>query len=136
VADVSLSRRARLPPGGGRTSEPRIEFGILGPLEVRGADGPLPLKGARRLAVLAYLLLHGNQVVSSERLVDELWGEAASAAAANALQAHVSQLRKLLDGAGAGGLLETRSPGYRLAVAPGALDRDRFEELAGRGRAA
>src|SRR4051812_19647619 len=110
----------------------RIEFGILGPLEVRGSNGPLPLKGAKRRAVLAYLLLHANEVVPAERLVDELWGDGGTAVSANALQAQVSHLRKLLGA----GVLETHPPGYRLSVEPGALDRDRFAELFERGRAA
>ena len=52
-----------------------MEYRVLGPLEVRGDDGPLPLGGAKQRALLALLLLNANRVVSRERLIDELWGE-------------------------------------------------------------
>ena len=52
-----------------------MEFRLLGPLEVRAGDGPLPLGGAKQRALLALLLLNANRVVSRERLIDELWGE-------------------------------------------------------------
>ena len=52
-----------------------MEYRVLGPLEVRGDDGPLPLGGAKQRALLALLLLNANRVVSRERLIDELWGD-------------------------------------------------------------
>jgi DNA-binding SARP family transcriptional activator len=105
-----------------------MEFRILGPLEVVD-DGrrPVPLAGAKQRALLAMLLLHANQVVSSERLLDELWGERLPRSGAGAVQVRVSQLRKAL---GSGGrLLETRAPGYLLRVEPEQLDLGRFERL-------
>src|SRR5207244_516967 len=78
------------------------------------------------------LLLEANHAVSADRLIDALWGDHPPDTAKNTLQVYVSQLRKLLPE----GALETVSPGYRLAVAPDALDLARFEELAQQGRAA
>jgi DNA-binding SARP family transcriptional activator/streptogramin lyase len=80
---------------------------------------------------LAYLLLHRNELVPSDRLIDELWAENPPATAGKILQNAVSQLRKDL---GEGRLL-TRPPGYLLRVDPGELDVERFEALAERGRA-
>ena len=77
-----------------------MDFRILGPLEVLDGDGPVALPGPRQRNLLAFLLLHVNQVVSSDRLIEELWpGEAPEQGAAT-LQASVSRLRKAL-GAGA-----------------------------------
>jgi len=112
-----------------------MEFRILGPLEIGDGDRPLRLAGARQRALLALLLLHPNEVVSSDRLIDELWGEESPEKAANALQARVSQLRKALGPVG-GEILLTRSPGYLLRVEPGELDVEHFELLVGEGRRA
>src|SRR5215217_6384736 len=109
-----------------------MDFRILGPLDVRDDDRPVALGGARQRALLALLLLHANEAVSSDRLVDELWGGAALGEGSKALQVAVSRLRKAI---GSGALL-TRKPGYELRVRPGELDLDRFERLAAEGRAA
>ena len=77
------------------------------------------------------LLLHAGEVVSSDRMVDELWGERPPADAQTALQQHVSRLRKLLE---PHSVLVTRKPGYMLELAPEAIDLERFRRLAGRGR--
>ena len=74
-----------------------MDFRILGPLEVHSGADPVTLGGAKQRAVLAVLLLHPNEVVSSERLIAELWGERPPETAATALQGHVSALRKLLE---------------------------------------
>jgi DNA-binding SARP family transcriptional activator len=88
--------------------------------------------------VLGILLLHADQVVSSDRLVDELWGERAPATAANAVQVYVSQLRKLLQPGGsrasATGALLTRGRGYQLAVSEAAYDLRTFEARWNEGR--
>jgi DNA-binding SARP family transcriptional activator len=102
-----------------------VEFRILGPLEVRSDDRSLQLGGAKPRAVLAILLTRANEVVSRDRLIDELWGENPPATAVNVLQGYVSDLRKAL---GSGGLV-TRAPGYMVAVEPGELDLHRFERL-------
>ena len=73
-----------------------MEFGILGPLEVVEQGRALPLGGARQRTLLALLLTHANEVVSADRLIDELWGATPPQSSANALQYHVSQLRKAL----------------------------------------
>jgi DNA-binding SARP family transcriptional activator len=106
----------------------KMEFRILGPLEVLDGDRTLDLPGQRQRGLLALLLLHANQVVSSSRLVEELWPEeAASESRAGALQASVSRLRKSL-GPGAE-LLVTLPTGYMIRLAPEQLDLDRFERL-------
>ena len=103
-----------------------MEFRILGPLEVVVDGERLPPLGRKQRSLLALLLLHANEVVSSDRLIDELWPEESESAAA-ALQASVSRLRKAL-GAGAG-ILETSAPGYVLRPGPGQLDLHAFEQL-------
>jgi DNA-binding SARP family transcriptional activator len=114
-----------------------MDYGILGPLEVRTRDRVVPLRGARQRELLAVLLLHANQIVSSDRLIDDLWEGDPPPTAAKMIQNGVSQLRKLLEpegGAAGEPLLVTRSPGYLLRVEPGELDADRFEALAAEGR--
>src|SRR5690348_782968 len=104
-----------------------MEFLILGPLEVVDGDRPLTLKGPRLRALLVLLLTSANEVVSADRLVDELWGGAEPPrAAGNALQYHVSQLRKALAPENP---IETREPGYLIKVEPGQLDLLCFEQL-------
>jgi len=73
-----------------------VEFRILGPLEVVDGDRLLTLRGSRLRTLLVLLLTSANDVVSSDRLIDELWGAEPPRAASNALQYHVSQLRKAL----------------------------------------
>jgi DNA-binding SARP family transcriptional activator len=111
-----------------------LDFRILGPLEVRAEDTPLPLGGAKQRVVLAVLLLDAGQVVSRDRLIDALWGEAPPLTARHTLDAYVSRLRKLL-GDEPDRLL-TRAPGYVLQVEPGAVDLQRFERLMEAGSAA
>jgi YVTN family beta-propeller protein len=112
-----------------------MDFRILGPLEVLSEERVLDVGGGKQRSVLALLLLHANEVVSSDRLIDELWPDEPPPSAAKIIQVHVSRLRKALDGVGEAILL-TRGPGYVLRVAPGQLDRDRFRGLLEEGRAA
>jgi predicted ATPase/DNA-binding SARP family transcriptional activator len=114
---------------GGSAVEALLEFGILGPLEVRRNGRVVPLHGRKQRALLALLLLRANEVVSRERLIDELWSDEPPETATNTLQVHVSQLRKALagDGVDAAATLATRPPGYVLSVLPGHVDADRFE---------
>jgi DNA-binding SARP family transcriptional activator/ABC-type transport system substrate-binding protein len=102
-----------------------MQFHLLGPLEARNGGGDVDLGGARQRAVLTLLLLHRREVVSVERLIDELWGDEPPPTAAKTVQVYVSRLRKAMGD----GQLETHGHGYRLAVEPGALDIDRFESL-------
>ena len=102
-----------------------MEFRLLGPLEVVDGDRLLALGGVKPRSLLALLLLHANEVVSTDRLIDELWGDEPPATAAKSVQVHVSRLRKEL---GEDRLL-TRAPGYVLRVSPSELDLARFEQL-------
>jgi SARP family transcriptional regulator, regulator of embCAB operon len=116
-----------------------LEFRVLGPLEVWREGRPIKLGGGRQRGLLAALLLRANEVVPSERLIEELYGGDPAGTAANALQAMVSRLRRLLEpGAGTGGdtVVVTRAPGYLLRVEPQQVDLARFERLAAEGRAA
>jgi YVTN family beta-propeller protein len=99
-----------------------MEFRILGPLEVRNGGRPVEIGGPKQRALLAVLLLHANEVVSSDELIDALWEEAAPPTATKTLQAHVSRLRKALGD----GRLETRGHGYLLHVGGGELDAEAF----------
>jgi DNA-binding SARP family transcriptional activator len=103
-----------------------VEFRILGPLEVVDGDRPLTLKGSRLRALLVLLLTSANELVSADRLIDELWGARTPRAATNALQYHVSQLRKAL---ASEGLIVTREPGYLIRLERDQLDLLRFEQL-------
>ncbi|HEY6759116.1 MAG TPA: AfsR/SARP family transcriptional regulator [Baekduia sp.] len=107
------------------------EFRILGPLEVIADEGPIGVTGTRQRALLAILLLHAGEVVSGDRLMDELWGDAPPDAGTAALRVRVSQLRRALGPAGA--LLVTRPPGYALALDDEQLDLRRFERLVEEG---
>jgi DNA-binding SARP family transcriptional activator/class 3 adenylate cyclase len=116
-----------------------MDFRILGPLEVYDGDRPLGLGGTRQRALLGMLLLHANEVVSSDRLVEELWAGEAGQEGSKALQVAVSRLRKVLEpgrAAGRGGIVVTRPPGYELHLDPHGLDLTRFEALVAEGREA
>ena len=116
-----------------------LEFRLLGPLEVWREGRPLRLGGERQRALLALLLLHANEVVPSERLIEELFDDA-SDTGANALQVGVSRLRRLLGNGrasnGDAGVVVTRPPGYLLRVEPEQLDVALFERLLAQGRRA
>ncbi len=107
-----------------------MEFRILGPLEVEEEGRLLNLGGAKQRSVLAFLLLHANEVVSRDRLINELWGDEAPETAATAVQVHVSQLRKALGR----DVIVTQSPGYLIRVQEGELDLERFERLVAEAR--
>jgi DNA-binding SARP family transcriptional activator len=106
-----------------------VEFRVLGPLEVVEDGRALALGGARQRALLAILLTRANEVVSTDRLIDDLWGDAPPKTAANTIQFYVSQLRKALGA----DRIATRAPGYAIRVEPGELDLERFERLAEAG---
>lgn len=108
-----------------------MEFRILGPLEVVDGDRPLALGGERQRALLALLLTRANEVVSTDRLIDELWGMRPPKQALNTIQYYISQLRKTL---GADRIV-TRAPGYMIRVEPDELDLARFERLSQDGSA-
>ncbi len=110
------------------------DFRILGPLEVAQSGQLVSLTGARQRALLAILLLHVGEAVSTDRLIDELWGDEPPETGSTALRVRVSQLRRALGPAGE--LLVTRSPGYAMALAPEQLDLRRFERLVEAGAVA
>jgi DNA-binding SARP family transcriptional activator/streptogramin lyase len=107
-----------------------MEFRILGPLEVVDEERPVVLQRGKQLALLAYLLLHPNELVSTDRLIDALWGERPPPTAGKILQNAVSQLRRALGD----DRLVTQAPGYRFRLDQGELDLHRFEQLAQEGR--
>jgi predicted ATPase len=118
------------------SGETQLEFRLLGPLEARAADRSLPLGGKKQRALLALLLLNANEVVSIDRLIDELWGEHPPATAVHTVRVYVSELRKALRGGGAQQTLLTREPGYVLALEPDQLDLGRFSRLTAEARRA
>jgi DNA-binding SARP family transcriptional activator/tetratricopeptide (TPR) repeat protein len=110
-----------------------VEFRILGSMEVLDGDRRVDLPSGRARALLAFLVLHVGDVVSSERLIDELWGENPPPTAGTVVQGLVSRLRKVIEPGRSKGepaaLLQTVGPGYRLAVDPDAVDANRFKRL-------
>src|SRR3954471_5854090 len=109
-----------------------MEFRILGPLEVEAEGRLLKLGGAQPRALLAVLLLHANEVVPRERLIDELWGGQPPETASTAIQVHISQLRKVLGR----DVIVTQRPGYLVRTRDGEVDFHRFEETVQRSRSA
>jgi DNA-binding SARP family transcriptional activator/DNA-binding beta-propeller fold protein YncE len=111
-----------------------LEFRVLGPLEViRGQQG-LPLGSPKQRALLGLLVVHANEPIPRERLIEELWGGAAPKTVNAVLNVYLSRLRRLLaDGTGEQ-LLLTQAAGYVLSVPPEGLDARRFEALLERGR--
>jgi predicted ATPase/DNA-binding SARP family transcriptional activator len=113
-----------------------MEFRVLGPLEVLGANGPVGIGGARQRALLAVLLVHANSVVSADRLADVLWGDAPPEDEAAALRTCASRLRGALDTGeptGQASALVTQAPGYVLRLDPDQMDASRFEGLVAEG---
>src|SRR5437867_758984 len=102
-----------------------MEFRLLGPLEAQEGEGSVPLGGAKQRALLAVLLLHANEVVSRDTLIEALWPERLPGDAAHSLDVQVSRLRRALGGE----LLVTTPAGYVLQVAPEQIDARRFERL-------
>jgi YVTN family beta-propeller protein len=106
-----------------------MEFRVLGPLEVVDGGHPLALGRPQQRALLSLLLVHRGEALSSERLVDELWGERPPPTAIKIVQGYVSNLRRALGD----GVLVTRGHGYLLRAEAGETDADRFEALAAEG---
>jgi DNA-binding SARP family transcriptional activator len=106
-----------------------VEFGVLGPLEVRCGSDVVPIRRGLPRTILVMLVLRRGHTVTSDFLVDVLWGDELPRNPANALQIQVSYLRKTLGGADPSGsaVLETRAGGYALVVEPEQIDAHRFE---------
>jgi YVTN family beta-propeller protein len=112
-----------------------VKFRLLGSLEVVDGGRPVELQGLKQRALLAVLLLHANELVSRDVLIDQIWGERPPATAAHSLDVYVSRLRKALRGDnGAQNVLLTRAGGYLLRLDPDDLDVTRFERLVEEGR--
>jgi predicted ATPase/DNA-binding SARP family transcriptional activator len=111
-----------------------VEFRVLGPLEVVAGGQPLELGTPRQRTLLGLLLVHPGEVVSYDRLLEELWDGDPPATARHTLQGYVHRLRRTL-GPDAW-RLTTRPPGYQLKVSTGELDAQRFQDLATAGRRA
>ena len=114
-----------------------MQYRMLGPVEVR-RDGEVVELGGRPRALMALLLIHANQVVSTDRIIDELWGSDSGTDRKRALWVVISRLRSALepdrDKRSDGSILITQLPGYRIAVDPSDIDSHRFEALVGDGR--
>ncbi len=112
-----------------------MDFRVLGPLEVLGADGrALTLGGPKQRAVLAALLVHANETVPADRLVDAVWGEDPPASALQTLEAYVSRLRRALDLGDEGIAIQKGAGGYLFRAPPSVIDMHRFDQLAEAGR--
>jgi len=109
-----------------------VEFGVLGPVEVRVAGQVTDAGHSKQLAVLAVLLLDMGRAVSLELLIDRVWGEQPPASVRSILYGYVARLRAVIAGAANPDVELTRSRGgYRLLAQPGLLDLNRFRGLAG-----
>jgi DNA-binding SARP family transcriptional activator len=114
-----------------------MEFRILGPFEVLDEGRVVALGGSKQRALLALLVLHANETLTTDRLIDELWGERPPATATKTVQVHISRLRRTLGaraGDGSAGAVVTRDHGYALALDPELIDACRFERLVAEGR--
>ncbi len=112
-----------------------MRFRMLGPLEVQVDGGWSGINAAKWRTVLAVLLLQSGQVVSTERLITEVWPDETPARATNLISVYVHRLRRLI-GDPEGKVLTTRAPGYQLLVDAADIDAGRFAQLATEGRRA
>jgi predicted ATPase/DNA-binding SARP family transcriptional activator/Tfp pilus assembly protein PilF len=109
-----------------------LDIRILGPVEVIGADGgPIHLGGAKQRTVFVMLLLASGLVVSTDRLIDGVWGDDPPRTAPATLRTYISHLRRIL---GDNVVIERRGPGFRMVVAPDLVDAERSRRLASEGR--
>ena len=113
-------------------------FRILGPVGIWADGEPLPIGGAKQRALFTLLATRANETVTTDTLIDALWGERPPTTARTALQGYVSNLRRVLEPdralRSAGAVLVTSGPGYTLSVRPGELDREVFEALVQQAR--
>ncbi|MEU0572563.1 BTAD domain-containing putative transcriptional regulator [Nonomuraea sp. NPDC005983] len=110
-----------------------LRFTLLGPVQMTVEDAPLTSIAPRHRAVLAYLLLNPGRVISIERLIDAMWGYDQPDTARSQIHASITAIRKVLRGAGAVRLLETRAGGYVAQPEPGQVDAQEFTELVAAG---
>ncbi len=112
-----------------------VRFRILGPLEVWSGQSWSGIGAPKWRALLAALLISPGQVVSTDRLIDEVWGDDPPTKASNVVAIYVLRLRRLIGDPG-GQILVTRQPGYQLRLDPGDLDAQRFAAMMSDGRRA
>lgn len=123
---------------GGQREVGRLRVSILGPLGVRTDDADLDVGGAKQQLVLAALVLARGNVVSTDRLVELIWGAHPPSKPYVTLRAYISHLRRILEpeqtAGRRSGVLVTRSPGYALEIDPAAVDAFEFEDRLGAAR--
>jgi len=102
--------------------EAGLRFTVLGPVQVLADGEPVAIGSPGARALLLLLVLHANQVVALDRLVDEMWGEDPPATARTIVHGYVSRLRRVLEPHAASTQLLTRAPGYELRVAESRVD--------------
>src|ERR1700761_313389 len=105
-----------------------MKFSVLGPVEADANGQRVAVGGGRQRALLALLLIHAGQVVSRDRLIEDLWAGSPPPGAPQSLDAYLSRLRRAFREAGATGVLVTRAPGYVLQADQ--TDARQFEALA------
>lgn len=113
-----------------------VEFRILGPVGAWVNGRPLPVTAAKQRALLAAGLLTAGHIISVNRLMDAIWGEAVPATAPGLIKTYVCALRRVMHRPGAAPVILTRPPGYLFHVESGALDLHQFESLVADGRRA
>ncbi len=113
-----------------------LEFRVLGPVEVSDGGQNLPLGGPKQRALLADLILSAGRVVSTARLIDDLWAEWSPPSAGHTVETYIARLRRVLRDCSAPGILLTRPPGYVLDIDPDHVDAFRFGRLVRDGTAA
>src|SRR3990170_2249089 len=119
---------------GRRHGDTPLRVRLLGPVEVSHEGQALDLGSPKQRAVFVVLVLHRGEAVSTDRIIDLLWGERPPRTASHSVQIYVSELRRAFAAAGAGTIILTRRPGYLIESDDLDLDVDRFQELAARGR--
>jgi DNA-binding SARP family transcriptional activator len=131
------SRRLSFTRSGGERAFGRaglMRFRILGHLQVQGPDGWTAINAAKWRSLLACLLVRPGQLVSTESLIFELWGDNPPSTANNMVSIYVHRLRKEVIGDAEGRILVRQAPGYLLRVEPGDVDIQVFQALVGQGR--
>src|ERR1700742_4979402 len=105
-----------------------LQYGVLGPLQLRSGSALVPLGAPKQRAVLAMLVMNRNRAVSVDALIDAVWGEPPLPAARTRIHSYVSNLRRLLGGAGRdpNRVLASVPPGYQLNVVDADCDLGRF----------
>jgi DNA-binding SARP family transcriptional activator/Tfp pilus assembly protein PilF len=112
-----------------------MRFRVLGPLEVLSTEGWAAIGAPKWRSLLACLLVQPGQLVPTDVLIDEIWGESPPNTANNLVSIYVHRLRKVIGDAD-GRVLVYRAPGYLLRIAPGDLDMQEFESRVTEGRRA